>query len=230
MKKSSGCFGVLAAVIITFIIAAFIYNLSRDKKKQDNMYLDSGINPVYKEPTPEQIKENKQKALAELVKELDNKLLYITKSFDNTKFDGTIDNLKREINYFNDARELIRKGDMSESEEAKQLSLKLQEKLNALQNKEFPLLRKKYQAITASNLWEHDIYVNVSGSRNTTIEFTGAIFAANKNIKDFYTEAKSVFELFRFKQVRFKWYKGASEYTYYEIETPSDKDPVFYSM
>lgn len=229
MKKGSGFFKIFGVLIIAIAVIALIYEFSKDKEKKDHMSIASDIDHI-EIPSAQETEERIEKTIAKLNMEIQEQIDFIDHSFNSDIYNGSIEVLKLEIGFFNEIRVFVEKGEASENDETIALSRKLKEKLNLLQAKEFPILRKKYQAITASNLWEHDIYVNVSGKRNTILEFTGGIFAANKNIKDFYTEAKSVFELFRFKQVRFKWYKGASEYTYYKMETPSDKDPVFYSM
>ena len=35
--------------------------------------------------------------------------------------------------------------------------------------------------------------------------------------------------MLRFKQTRYRWYKGADEYTYYDLDVPSDKEPVTFT-
>lgn len=73
-------------------------------------------------------------------------------------------------------------------------------------------------------MWENDIEVSVTGTNRKYINFTGGIFAANKNKKVFQQRVQEVLNMFRFKQSRYRWYKGESEYTYYTIYKGKDAD------
>lgn len=75
-------------------------------------------------------------------------------------------------------------------------------------------------------MWVNDIEVSGSGSSTIYINFTGGLFAANKNKQDFQEQVHSVLNQFRFKQSMYRWYKGQDEYTYYTIFQGNDKDLV----
>ena len=75
-------------------------------------------------------------------------------------------------------------------------------------------------------MWENDIEVSANGTGKQYINFTGGIFAANKNKKEFQTQVQKVLNMLRFKQARYRWYKGESEYTYYKMYEGKDSEPV----
>ncbi|HRP90743.1 MAG TPA: hypothetical protein PKX92_11980 [Edaphocola sp.] len=120
----------------------------------------------------------------------------------------------------------INEGKQSTDKEVLKLTDELQKKVIASQQKNFPKLRAAYYKFIKNTLWEHDVDVNLSGSNNTTLKFTGAYFAANKNIKTTQEALHEMLTLLRFKQTQYRWYKGEDEYTYYNIESPKDNEIV----
>ena len=92
------------------------------------------------------------------------------------------------------------------------------EKNSKKANKILPKLKKivraKYVKVLSEELWEHNIYVESSG---TTITFIGGVFANNKNIKDWQAKVETGLKELGFTQVRYKWIKHADEYTYYDL-------------
>jgi hypothetical protein len=101
------------------------------------------------------------------------------------------------------------------------LKKELEMKLIAAQKKELPVLRKNYIKWANSEAWENDMKVSGTG---TTINFTWAGFAANKNIKKFQEGVYELLYKLRFKTVNYRWYQGASEYTYYKIDSKKDDE------
>lgn len=93
-----------------------------------------------------------------------------------------------------------------------------------MQAKEFPRMRAAYVKMLKEKLWENDIVVSKVG--NATIQFTGGLFAANKNIKDFHTTIHDQIEPLRFRQAQYKWYSGDDEFTYYDIKVPKDSELI----
>jgi hypothetical protein len=120
----------------------------------------------------------------------------------------------------------INEGKASSDKEVLKLTNELQKKVIASQQKNFPKLRAAYYKFIKNTLWEHDVEVNLSGSGNTTIKFTGAYFAANKNIKTTQETLQEMLTLLRFKQTQYRWYSGEDEYTYYTITSPKDNEVV----
>jgi hypothetical protein len=107
--------------------------------------------------------------------------------------------------------------------EHKQTIATLKTKLVALQKSEYPKIRKEYGSIVKNLMWEHNVEVSTSG---TTITFTAGMFASNAEIKGFHETVHSTLSALRFKQVRYKWFSGDDEYTYYKIDSPSDGDKI----
>ncbi len=99
---------------------------------------------------------------------------------------------------------------------------RIEGRLIALQQRTLPGLRKAFAAKSARLLWESDLYVTAGGDANTLITFSGGMFAANANIQAFQDGLDEIVTKLRFKQTRFKWFKGADEYTYYKLATPAD--------
>lgn len=92
-----------------------------------------------------------------------------------------------------------------------------------LQRTEFPALRDAYGPAARRVLWEDDIEARTFGRRFTVIEFVGGLFAANRNIKRFQEEIRIVMHKLRFEQVRYKWYEGEDEYSYYALSPEPDE-------
>jgi hypothetical protein len=128
--------------------------------------------------------------------------------------------------FYSAATEVIKNRQSSDTALAN-AAKQIEKRLVPLQQKEFPKLRKAYAESIYQTMWKNDIYVTLSGSRNSTIRFTGGVFASNKNIDEFlsmendrmWTNLKS----FRFKRIEFCWYKGQDDdIVYYTTKVPSD--------
>jgi len=117
---------------------------------------------------------------------------------------------------------IISEGKKSSDKAILNLTNQLEKKVIISQQKNFPKIRRAYYEFIKEKLWENDVDVNLSGSGNTTIHFTGAYFASNKNIKSTQEALHEMLTLLRFKQTQYRWYKGQDEYTYYAIESPKD--------
>jgi hypothetical protein len=136
----------------------------------------------------------------------------------------SVDLLLVEVAGFTLHKESIDKAKSFNDDQIKKLGVDLESELKNLQTKEFPAIRKAYGSITNKSLWEQDIEVKVSGAGNSTLMLTGALFAANKNIKDTQGILQETLELLRFKKVQYEWYSGASEFDYYNLETKKDNE------
>lgn len=77
--------------------------------------------------------------------------------------------------------------------------------------------RRQYAKCLGQELWEDDIDVKTTDG-GKTIVFTGAVFAANRNIKDFNERFYPTFHDLGFTKAIYKWYKYDEDYTYYTIE------------
>lgn len=121
---------------------------------------------------------------------------------------------------------IINEGKQSNDKEILKLTEELSKKVSTSQLKNFPKLRKAYFKFLKNSLWEHDIYVNLSGNKNTTLQFTGTYYAANKNIKDSQEALSEMLYLLRFKRTEYRWYKESDEYTYYTLDSSKDSELI----
>lgn len=135
-------------------------------------------------------------------------------------FRGSVQSVNMEVALFNVWKAMIKEGLSSDT--TSQLANKLKKRVVSIQAKEFPALRAEYGKALDEVLWEHNIDVSVSGSKKDIITFTGGAFAANKNIKSFQEQLWQNLHDLRFKQVRWKWYKGQDDYQYNKLETERD--------
>lgn len=84
-------------------------------------------------------------------------------------------------------------------------------------------MRRGFGAQLREKLWLNDIRAGVAGSNATKLQFTGAIFAANANIKAAQDVYSSPTRKLRFKQTEYRWSQGSAG-TAYLLEPPSDRE------
>lgn len=144
--------------------------------------------------------------------------------FNGATYRDSSTGLLLEANLFKAYGDMIKEAKASKNKYIQELGKQFETKVSQLQTKEFPLLRKAFVKLTADTLWANNIEVEAVGSR--TIQFTGSTFASNKNKQDAYVAIADTLELLRFSRANFKWYSGDDEYTYWNIESPSDSKVV----
>lgn len=215
--------------LLTLFTLSILFSSCGEKKEKENN-IENKIEDVQEnivlseEEKKEKLLEEKKQKEDELISSIQDELKAIEdKNLFNT-FRGTQTNLQLELILFDQWAKLIRKSSGSDKKETADLSSKFKKRVESAQSKEFPILRKEYGKLAKELLWEHDIDVSVTGTNNTILNLSGGLFAANKNIKDTQTTLSKVVKEFRFKQVRYRWYKGADEYTYYTVFEGNDKD------
>ncbi len=142
---------------------------------------------------------------------------------------GTVESLQLELILLGVWANIIIKGENSDDPVIQKLAKQLMPKVVNLQVREFPKLRNEYAKIAAKTMWVNDIEVYSNGTNNKNINFTGGIFAANNNKKDFQSTVREVLKMFRYNQARYRWYKGADEYTYWTIYEGKDSDLVVFN-
>lgn len=121
---------------------------------------------------------------------------------------STIDDLNAEVALFSYWAKYIETGKASSSTEEIAMAKELEKKTVAIQVKELPKLRKEATRFFRNTLWEGDIDVSVSGSKNETLSLVGAYFAANTNIKNAYESMHPLLIKYRFQKIQFAWYNG----------------------
>lgn len=142
---------------------------------------------------------------------------------------NTIEELQMDLVLFATWAKFIEEANESKDAEINNLGKKLKSKVSQIQIREFPNLRSKYAKIVANKMWENDIEVYANGKGKTYINFIGGVFAANKNKKEFQSKLNEILTILRFKQARYRWYKGEDEYTYWTIYEGKDSDPVIFN-
>lgn len=153
-------------------------------------------------------------------------ILLIDQNFDYSTLKTSLEELKAELLMFASYKVTIDEHINSSNVERNKLAKELKRKVEKLQAVEFPKMRSAFAKRMAERMWEEDIEVSVTGKKNSIIELTGGIFAANKNIKEAQQLLDDGFRQYRFRQARYRWYREADEYTYYEIYKGEDIDLV----
>jgi hypothetical protein len=160
------------------------------------------------------------------IEQLKREITSINKGVDFSSYRGTIDALQLELVLFAAWTNIIEDAEIHEDAEIKNLTSQLKSKVTSIQVREFPILRKEYAKIVDRKMWENDIDVSVNGTGNKYINFTGGIFAANKNKQDFQTQLIEILTMFRFAQARYRWYEEQDEYTYWTVYEGKDSELV----
>lgn len=211
MKKINFKSHLISALAVGFFI--FIaFGSNEDKKNESSL---SNTSETKKERTPQELKE-----------QLEREITSFDKPFDASSYRGNVESLQIEIVLFSVWATLINDGEISNDKEINKLASDLKSKVSARQVKEFPKMRDNYGTVIAEKLWEDNIYASTEGATNGIINLTAGIFANNKNIAETQKTLNDVLTQFRFKEVRYRWYKGADEFTFYKLETPRDNELV----
>jgi hypothetical protein len=134
---------------------------------------------------------------------------------------GDVSYLMAEVDIFNEAAPYTKPTDTAGKEEKKYCA-QLKKKLQALQIKEFPKLRKDWIEYSKNLLWKHNIDVSSLGNKNKNVLFVGGYFADNANIQQTYEQLRPALAKLRFKRIVFRWYKDADDGTQYVMYTDSD--------
>ena len=202
------------------------------KVKEDNKYYIDAKGLIKKSDSLKMIDERAKIEAKEIEKEtilkesIQNQIQYIDEFPDYSMYRGSIGLLEGEIGFFKDWGDLIRQGERSEDPEIQELVKRFKPKVEKVQIREFPIMRKEYAIVANKLMWENNIEVSSSGTGHKYITFTGGVFANNKNIKDFHNEISNVLRSFRFSKVYYKWYKGAEEYSSGDLYEGNDSDLV----
>jgi ribosome-binding protein aMBF1 (putative translation factor) len=207
---------------------------SNDKNYKDAISKIAELKPIVdsikkSETSKENLDINKEGKSEEKVKndtksQIERELIAIDKGITIGKGEN-ITALQMDLVLLSAYSTIIKEGENSDDEETKKLAKKLKEKVQSLQKSGFPKLRQRYTEIVKGLMWENDIDV-YSSDGGKVLNLTGGIFASNKNIKQVQETINENMQFFRFKQVRYRWYKGSDEFTYYDVNPPKDTEPV----
>ncbi|MFV0555323.1 MAG: hypothetical protein ACK5LR_11575 [Mangrovibacterium sp.] len=189
----------------------------REVQKVENSLSKEDLENKHRAETEELVKQHAEKELREQKEQLEKEINSINNGIDFSTYKSSVEVMQIELSLFALWANITKEGEYSENVEIKKLVSQLKSKVQSLQVKEFPLLRKAYVDIAAKAMWLNDIAVTMDGAKNEYINFTGGTFAANKNKQDFQNELTEVLRMFRFSQSRYRWYKGEDTYTYYTM-------------
>lgn len=189
----------------------------------------SGDDEVKSETTTESFSsttsiEEKTKDIPNQIEQLKRELTSIEEGVNFSTYRNTVEATQMELVLFAAWAKTINDALSSENEEVKKLGKELEKKVKKIQIKEFLILRKAYAKAVYQKLWEQNIETQVLGNKNKTIQFTGGYFANNSNKMQTQETLQEALRMFRFNRVNYKWYKYDDEYTYYEIDSPSDSE------
>ncbi|WP_333809262.1 hypothetical protein [Flavobacterium sp.] len=207
-------------LISGFVLAGFLFMAfgSDDDKKEKETGVESTdkiISTTEKKLTDVEIKE-----------QLGREISSIDKGIDFTSYKESIESIQLELVLFQVWAKKINEAKSSNNNDIKELGEKLETKVKKIQVLEFPKLRKAYGKIVAKKLWVENIEVEVFGNNSKTIQFTGGIFANNKNKQETQETLSEMLNFLRFKKANYKWYEYDDEYTYYDLDSKNDNEIV----
>lgn len=193
--------------ICIFFVIGFIASFGNTSPSSENTEINS--EPVVSD---EQCLNGLKEEIAS-IKNLDTKIFY-----------NDILNLQIGAGLFNAEAKRIEEARKRNNKDINALADTLEREIRIIQVREFPKIRKRYAELVNEKMWENNIGVAAIGGANSTLEFTGGIFASNKNIKSSQDAISNMVRLLRFDRVNYRWYKNASEYSYYEVKSLKDSD------
>lgn len=133
----------------------------------------------------------------------------------------TIESANSYIFSLEDAIELINNTNYKSNKRVTSVQNNLKNKIISAQAYLYPKARKAYVKVLADKMWENNIDVSSSG---TTITLVGGVFANNKNKQDAVDAIYPILKKFRFKRINVKWIEHDDNYTYWNIESPKDRE------
>lgn len=225
---------VTLSCITTFFILVSMFgdNLdleTRDTEKQEAM--QKRIKEIEKEEKQEAIEELEAKKTKK--QELKETLERSIKEYAGgnlgafqDKSKDTRQTLQFEAAFFSSWKMQIDEAKSYDDKELKDLAIKFEKVAKRVQKKEFPKMRKAYQKFLSKELWEFNIKIKVTGSKYTSLHFTGAYFYDNAMKKQYQTDLRQMFQYLRFKKIFYMGSDYDEDGIYYTMETPKDTDLV----
>jgi prefoldin subunit 5 len=137
-----------------------------------------------------------------------------------------INDVRLAVSTIKESIDIYKKGINNSDPEIKKMAQSLKPLIIEMQKVSYPKMRKAYFEFAKKTLWEHDVNVKLEGKKNTVLIFTGAHFAANKNIKETQETLSDMLHTLRFKEAHYEWYKDQDDRNYYDMKTPKDDELV----
>ncbi|MFD1378712.1 hypothetical protein [Fodinicurvata halophila] len=171
-------------------------------------------------------KEAEQRDVAQHLEQLDREIASLP-NVSATKYTGSVDEINVVLSLIGAWNLLYEQGaELDLDPEGQQKRQRFKALLIRKQVEMFPALRDAYGPAMRRQLWEADGSARTIGSGYRTVEFVSQGFAQNANIKQIHTELHENLLMLRFTRAQYKWFKQASEYSYYTLEPPKDSDLV----
>lgn len=169
---------------------------------------------------------DKKEREANLISDIKESIATLEKGIDFQPYYEDDNNIHSAVGLIDLWASQVGEGLSSDNPTVRQLAEELKSLASIKQTKEFPNLRKAIFRYIKDKVWENDIDVKLQGSRNDIMFFTGRHFVLNKNIKKFQEEQSESFHKLRFKRIKFQWSKIASEYSYWDLDSPKDSEII----
>jgi len=216
-QSKTGCIGFAIVIFITFFLIV-VSSGSDPSPTGTSLSTHPSTGTVESELSEEeQIAQTKDRLTREVAGVDD---------FDGSDFRTDVSLLTIELALFDTYAVIIEEARGLGDSEIDSLATQLEQKVSALQSKEFPEMRKAYADILSKNFWEFDIDVKTSGTAHSTIELVGGTFAANRNIGEMHAQLKEMMYLLRFDRANYKWYTYDRDYTYFDFDSPLDTEVI----
>lgn len=97
------------------------------------------------------------------------------------------------------------------------------------QTTNLPKLRDAFGPAMRKEIWIDDGDARTTGAGFRTITIIHRRYAANRNIAEDHKKVADALTRLRFTRAEYKWFKQASEYTYFELSPPKDSDLVVWT-
>lgn len=95
--------------------------------------------------------------------------------------------------------------------------------LVAAQVQQFPKMRRGWVEEVNSTLWKEDMSAACAGTGCRTVGLVGFMLATNRNKQQTYESLSPALYNLRFTRLTMRWYKESDEFTYYTVDSPSDR-------
>lgn len=213
--KKCGIIGIIILIIVTI----FIVNMCSDDDIETQV-----VETYTPQPTPPDEIVGSKEWKAKQIKYLKEDSIDISQTDYLSKSKGTNAEMDDAIKHLQNLAEWGSTSSGTQEEFYKNdkranIPLKyIKKKAKSVLNRVLSEYRKSFAKNLAKAVWENDIYVTTSGGQNNVLNITGGTFAANANISDFQNVINQDVYNFGFKEVRYRWYKGADEYTSYKYK------------
>jgi hypothetical protein len=123
------------------------------------------------------------------------------------------------------ADKFVIEGLMNNDAEIVSLAKELERLSSFQKKKDFPVVRKIFANLMTEGSG-YAVHLEASGSGNRIITITSSKFVVGFEIEKYQQMAYEVLKMYRFKQVRYKWQRDNTEYTYYDLNVPADTAPI----